>query len=116
MATWAERQKTPAKGQADYALDDTGLRLRVYASGRRCWYIRGRVKRADGEGNPRFVVLGEVPGMSRDQADAEAAKARDMLRRGLDPGEERDATLRAADASRKTFGEVVAEWTAHSIR
>lgn len=122
MATWAERQKAPkageksAKGkpvlQKDYAPDDTGLWLRVYASGRRCWYIRGRVKRADGEGEPRFVVLGEVPGMSREQADAEAAKARDMLRRGVDPGAERAATLRAADASRKTFSEVVAEWTA----
>jgi integrase len=115
MATWAERQKTPAKGQADYAPDDTGLKLRVYASGRRCWYVRGRIKRADGEGEPRFVVLGEVPGMSREQADAEAAKARDLMRRGVDPSAEREATLRKAQASSKTFGQVAEEWTAESI-
>ncbi|MGQ0511434.1 MAG: tyrosine-type recombinase/integrase [Betaproteobacteria bacterium] len=120
MATWAERQKVPEKGQADYAPDDTGLKLRVFASGRRCWYIRGRMRRAAiageprGEGESRFVVLGEVPGMSRDDADAAAANARDMLRRGLDPMAERDAAVRKAQASTKKFAEVVAEWTAES--
>jgi integrase len=111
MATWADRQKTPARGQADYAPDASGLKLRVFAGGRRVWYIRGRVKRANGEGEPRFIVLGEAPGMTREQADAEAAKARDMLRRGVDPVAERDAALHAAEASRKTFGEVADEWT-----
>lgn len=114
MATWAERQKVPAKGQIDYAPDDTGLKLRVFASGRRCWYIRGRIKCAEGEGVPRFIVLGEVPGMSREKADAEAAKARDLLRDGIDPSVERERQLRAADAGRKTFIEVADEWTAES--
>jgi integrase len=124
MATWAERQKAPAKGekdskgnpvlQKDYPPDDTGLKLRVFASGRRVWFIRGRIKRTDGEGAPRFIVLGEVPGMSREDADAAAANARHALRQGIDPNMQREAALRAADASRKTFGEVVAEWTDRS--
>ena len=125
MATWAERQKAPAKGemkmnrkgklvpvlQKDYAPDATGLKLRVFVSGRRVWFIRGRIKRADGEGKQRFIILGEVPDMSREDADADAANARHALRQGIDPKAQREATLRAADALRKTFSEVVAEWT-----
>src|SRR5258706_9507 len=124
MATWADKQRAPKEGeknekgnpllQKDYAPDGSGLKLRVFASGRRVWFIRGRVRRDGGEGASRFVQLGEYPGMTREDAEAAAAQARDLLRKGIDPNEQRDATMRATQASTRTFGEVVQEWTEDS--
>ena len=113
MATWAERQRAPAngKGQADYAAGN-GLWLRVFASGKRVWFIRGRVRQADGgQGKPCFVQLGDAAGMLREDADIAAAKARDLLRKGINPNDQRDDEIRATQAASKTFGQVVAEWT-----
>ncbi|HKQ23158.1 MAG TPA: integrase arm-type DNA-binding domain-containing protein [Burkholderiales bacterium] len=125
MATWAERAKAPAKGektakgnpvlQKDYAAGNSGLKLRVFASGKRIWFIRGRVRRAENAesaGAQRLVVLGEAPGMTREQAEVAAANTRDLLRRGIDPLEQRDANRRAAAIDSKTFGEVATEWMA----
>lgn len=115
MTTWAERQKKPAKGHKDYTPDETGLKLRVFSSGTRYWYIRGRIKRASGEGEPRYVILGSPPVMTREQASAEAANVRMQLRQGIDPNAARDAKLRAADAARKTFKDVAEEWSQERI-
>jgi integrase len=112
MATWADRQRAPDSGQKDYAPDGSGLKLRVFASGRRVWFVRGRVRRATGMGASRFVQLGEYPGVTREQAEATAAQARDLLRRGIDPNEQRDANRRTAAIESKTFGEVADEWMA----
>jgi integrase len=111
VATWAERQKAPEQGQVDYLPDGSGLKLRVFASGKRCWFVRGRIRQADGQGQQRFVVLGDAAVMTREEAAAEAANARMLMRRGVDPVAARDAKLKAADAGRKTFLDVANEWS-----
>lgn len=112
--TWIEGLKAPERGQADYKVKSfPGLNVRVFASGKRVWFIRGRVRAAgEGVGALKFVQLGEHPGMTREQAEVAAANARDSLRNGQDPNTERNARIKAAQAASKTFGEVVAEWTA----
>lgn len=114
MATWAERQKAPEHGQKDYPAGQ-GLKLRVFASGKRCWFVRGRIRSADGQGAQRMLVLGDAAVMSREEAAAEAAKARMLMRRGDDPAAKRVAELKAADAGRKTFLDVANEWSQSRI-
>lgn len=114
--TWVDQLKKPSAAQKDYGSKFPGLKLRVFASGRKVWFIRGRVSTAgEGKGTLKFVQLGEYPGMSEDGAKLAAAQARDSLRKGLDPNALRDAAIRAAEIQSKTFGEVVAEWTASRV-
>jgi len=90
--TWVDRLKTPASGQVDHDAKHPGLKVRVFSSGRRCWFIRGRVRGADAA--PIFHMLGDYPGTREHEAELKAANARNLLRQGIDPNQaHKEATL-----------------------
>lgn len=61
---------------------------------------------------PIFVRLGAVGEMNLADAEAEAHRVRKMLRDGLNPVSERNATLRTNAAKGKTFRTLIAEYLA----
>lgn len=76
----------------------SGLSLQVTTSGARSWIFRFRHN-----GRRREAGLGPYPDVTLAQARDYAREARDLLRRGIDPIEER----RAAQRRLLTFGEAV---------
>lgn len=76
----------------------SGLCLQVTATGARSWIFRFRYN-----GRRREAGLGPYPDVTLAQARNYAREARDLLRRGIDPIEER----RAAQRRLLTFGEAV---------
>lgn len=73
-----------------------GLALQVAASGGRSWILRVRV----GE-KRREIGLGGYPEVSLAKARERAAEAKDGIRRGLDPVEERKAARAALSAAQR---------------
>ncbi|HZM37088.1 MAG TPA: integrase arm-type DNA-binding domain-containing protein [Burkholderiales bacterium] len=110
-ASWAEQQEKPKRGHADFAAPGSlhGLKLRVFRSGRRTWFIRGRL--AGAATAARFVKLGDYHGVESPQSWAEerARLARVDLRNGLDPAQERQKNLDENKRQGMTFGALVAE-------
>jgi integrase len=106
--TWVDKLKTPAKGQEDHSANHPGLKVRVFASGRRVWFIRGRLK--GGESAPVFVMLGEYPAMGEHAAKKAAGDARYLLRQGIDPNQRRDENILTNKIAGMTFGELAEEY------
>ncbi len=80
-----------------------GLHLQVKPTGARSWILRAKV------GNRRRDIgLGGYPDVSLALARDGAREARELIRRGIDPAEERKAlkqALKASQAKALTFGE-----------
>ena len=106
MAT-VDRLKAPKSGQRDYQRKG-GLWVRVFASGRRVFYIRGRVRGR--KGSPLFVLCGEWPGTDEHAAAVAAATARKAMRDGIDPNLQHAERVRKARAHGLTFSELVDEY------
>ena len=70
--------------------------MRITSTGVRTWVLRVR----DAEGKQRRVLLGAHPGLGLAEARAEARKAREAVRGGVDPIEQRrQVRKRASDAA-----------------
>lgn len=106
--TWVDKLKAPAKGQEDHSTKYPGLKVRIFASGRRVWFIRGRLRGAAGA--PVFVMLGEYPAMSEHAAEKAAGEARYLLRQGIDPNQQRDEKILTNKIAGMTFGELAKEY------
>lgn len=102
------RLKAPAKGQRDYGTKYPGLKVRVFASTRRVWFIRGR--RRGAAGAPIFVMLGEYPAMDEHAAEKAAGNTRYLLRQGIDPNQQRDEQKLTNKIAGMTFGELAEEY------
>lgn len=102
-----DRLAAPKSGQRDYKRRG-GLHVRVFASGRRIWFIRGRVKGSQAKG-ARFVQCGEWPDTDEHAAASAAARAREAMRRGIDPNQQRVEEIRKAHAAGLTFEQLVDE-------
>ncbi len=75
---------------------ERGLNLRITPAGARSWVLRVR----DGEGHSRRVLLGSHPGLGLAEARGKAREAREAVRGGANPIEERrQIRKRAADAA-----------------
>lgn len=98
--------RRPAKGQTDYKMEFPGLQLRHFASGLKVWFIQARRAGA----GPVWVKLGEYPSMKFSQAQLACSNARDALRRGIDPRDERAAAIAADKAAKMRFGEAAEAW------
>jgi integrase len=111
-ASWAEAQERPRKGHLDFAAPSSlhGLKLRVFRSGRRVWFIRGRLAGANAA--PKFVMLGDHHEKDRPQSWAEerARLARVDLRNGIDPAQERQKKLDENKRQSMTFGALVTDY------
>lgn len=109
---WAARLPKPAKGQADYAAPNSehGLHIRVFATGRKVWFIRGRLKGSGAA--PLFVALGNYSEKDFPYTAAEdaARRTRERLRQGVDPIAERREAASAARVESMTFGALVEEY------
>ncbi len=80
-----------------------GLFLRIASGGSRQWILRATVGR-----KRRDIGLGGYPGVTLAQARENAREAREKIRQGIDPSEERKAAraaLMAAQAKALTFDE-----------
>lgn len=80
-----------------------GLALQITATGAKSWTLRATIG-----GKRRDLGLGGYPGVTLSGAREAARKAREKIREGIDPIEERQAARRALVASRaaaKTFEE-----------
>lgn len=107
--SWVDKLKAPAKGQKDYASKKyPGLKVRVFASTRRVWFIRGR--RRGSAGAPVFVMLGEYPALEEHAAQKAAGDARYLLRQGVDPNQQRDEKILTNRIAGMTFGELAEEY------
>ncbi|WP_421621728.1 tyrosine-type recombinase/integrase [Alkalilimnicola ehrlichii] len=85
----------------------SGLLLRIYPSGARCWVLRTRAG-----GKRRDYGLGGYPTVTLAQARERARELLDELWRGNDPvaeRRERIAEQRAAEAKRLTFAQAAAQ-------
>ena len=100
--TWVAKLKIPAKGQTDHDAKHPGLKVRVFSSGRRVWFIRGRVRGADT--SAKFIMLGEHPAMNEAAAEHAAANARHLLRQGIDPNQERQEKAITNNIAGMSFG------------
>jgi integrase len=99
-----ERLK-PRTKPAVYAVE-RGLRLLVYASGRKAWVFRYVL-----DGAERSLTIGRWPNMKIGRARAEARALWAQVRDGIDPAIERVQTQRAqAAAARITVNEFSARW------
>ena len=86
--------------------DGNGLYLMVSESGAKYWRLKYRIA-----GKEKLLALGVYPEVGPAEARAKAHKARELIRDGGDPGEQRQATKRAKQqASANTFENVTREW------
>ncbi|MGE9985231.1 tyrosine-type recombinase/integrase [Desulfovibrio sp. SGI.169] len=89
--------------------DGEGLYVEVAPSGGKWWRIKYRFG-----GKEKRLSLGVYPAAGLKEARNRAAEIKDMLRRGLDPGEERKAAKAEAAAVEivkgQTFEAVAREW------
>jgi integrase len=106
--TWVSKLKAPASGQTDFDAKHPGLKVRVYSSGRRVWFIRGRVHGSPSA--PKFILLGDYPGISEAAAEHAAANARHLLRQGIDPNQQRAERAIANNIAGMTFGKLAEEY------
>jgi len=111
-ATWAEKLAAPHRGQEDHDAPGSnyGLKVRVFASGRKVWFIRGRVKGTATAA--RFVQLGDYPLMPQSDAELDAGATRKVMRQGIDPLQRRAAEVLENRAAAMTFGELFEEYLA----
>lgn len=101
------------KGKAYKLTDGHGLYLHVAVSGRKTW--RYRFKLADKEST---VVLGKYPSMTLEQARIARLEARQTVKEGKNPAQERKAEKQAViaeaeaarRASKNTFEFVALDW------
>lgn len=90
--------------------DMEGLCIEVRPTGARCWRFRYR---RPGSGKPNMLDLGDYPAVSLQEARKERDKQRELVRSGIDPGEERkQAQLRAQAGDDDRFEAVAREWLA----
>lgn len=79
--------RPPTDGAEDYIVSDSeddGLRLRVWASGRKTFALEYR---APGGGRPRWITLGTYGDLTPEQARKEASQLRARVAQGFDPAE-----------------------------
>ncbi|KQN77890.1 tyrosine-type recombinase/integrase [Sphingomonas sp. Leaf62] len=84
--------------------DGQGLHLYVAPTGLKSWRVRFRVA-----GREQLLVVGQFPDIDLTAAREAAAAARDALRAGRDPREERAARVEVD----RTFATVARAWHAH---
>jgi integrase len=108
--TWVDKLPAPKNAQEDYAAPGSqyGLWARVFSSGRKVWFIRGRVK---GAGKfPKFIDVGDCALMPQEDAELEAGKKRRLLRQGIDPNKQRDEAAVANRVAAMTFEDLSEEY------
>ncbi|WP_235519850.1 tyrosine-type recombinase/integrase [Sphingomonas sp. Leaf22] len=84
--------------------DGQGLHLYVAPTGLKSWRVRFRVA-----GREQLLTIGQFPDVDLSAAREAAAAARDALRAGRDPREERAARVEVD----RTFATVARAWHAH---
>ena len=97
-------RKLAPKMQRYEILDDNGLYIRVFPSGKKSWIFRYPF-----DGVYRRMTLGQYPGISLAEAREKHGQAMMDVQRGIDPG----ATLQAIKAKRKatpTFSDLLDEF------
>jgi integrase len=102
-----KRLKHPGRGKnAVFAVGGVaGLMLQITPTGARTWLLRVSVA-----GRRREIGLGGFPEVTLAQARDRAREAKDKIRRGIDPVEERKAARAALEAARRrglTFADAV---------
>src|SRR3984957_4192622 len=93
--------------EKSYKLSDAGgLYLQVEPSGSKLWRLKYRFNEKE-----KRLAFGVYPGVTLAQARELQAEARRLLNTGIDPGEYKKQTRRAAVvAGANTFGAVAREW------
>lgn len=110
-----KRLEHPGKGRnVTFAVGGvTGLMLQITPNGGRTWLLRAQV----GE-KRREIGLGGYPDVTLAQARDRAREARDAIRRGVDPVEERKAAKAALVAAQRrglTFADAVEKYLAAKL-
>lgn len=80
--------------------DSHGLYLHVATSGNKTWRYRYKI-----EGKESTFVMGEYPQMSLEQARKERADAREMVKKGINPAQERREIKQGAIEQKKAARE-----------
>ena len=94
------------KDKAYKLADGGGLYLEVMPTGAKYWRLKYRVG-----GKEKRLAFGVYPEVRPPEAREKAQKARDLIRAGTDPSEQRKATKRALEqAGTNTFEAVAREW------
>lgn len=106
----------PADGRVEvYDTERTGLRIRLYPSGRKTWLYQKQVK-----GGPRRTfTLGQYPNMSLANARAEALGIEAEAEVGVDRVEVKAKALRKAEAdalAARSVGDILETYVATHIR
>ncbi len=87
------RFATPKRGRSlTFLPDGPGLSLRIRPNGAKTWLLRYR---RPGTGKENFLSLGPYPDISLIEAWRRAATARDLVREGTDPVDQRRADVSA---------------------
>jgi integrase len=87
-----------------------GLGLRITPTGTRIYIAQGRVA-----GRKRRITVGFADRMPLSEARTEALQLLAVMRRGVDPTEDRKARLRAAQAESITIRELSEQWMAEYV-
>ena len=87
-----------------------GLGLRITPTGTRIFIAQGRVA-----GRKRRITVGFADRMPLSEARTEALQLLAVMRRGVDPTEDRKARLRAAQAESITIRELSEQWMAEFV-
>lgn len=100
-------------GPVDYKVNDgRGLVLVVKSSGARLWRLRYVFARKE-----RMLALGEYPDVGLKVARERASAARDLVRQGVDPVQQkREDRAQRVNAAMQTFEVVAGEWIAKKAK
>ena len=100
-----------ANGKVQKLSDGGGLYLHVTATGSKLWRLAYRF-----EGKQKLLSFGAYPAVSLKDARHRRDEAKELLARGIDPGEEkkqaREEKLAKEREERDTFEFVAREWFA----
>ena len=97
-----------ANGKVQKLSDGGGLYLHVTASGSKLWRLAYRF-----EGKQKLLSFGAYPAVSLKDARHRRDEAKELLAKGIDPGEEKkQAKLAQEREERDTFEFVAREWFA----
>jgi integrase len=106
MLTVKEIEAAKPKDKPYKLADGQGLYLEVMPSGAKYWRLKYRIA-----GKEKRLALGVYPEVRPPEARDKTKEARDLIRAGTDPGQERKATKRAdKEAGANTFEVVAREW------
>lgn len=105
MLTVKEIEAAKPRAKSYKLADGEGVYLEVMPTGAKYWRLKYRMA-----GKEKRLALGVYPEVRAPEARNKAKAAKDLLRAGTDPGEERKASKRAEAAEAETFEAVAREW------